>query len=278
MALTHAIFSGTAIIISYIISVIFFNQLPTNTALTVFGLSFLIVGVCCNALSKGIAERIWKGGKDVDRKILLEASMVKNPVGTPEKNDIERSGSVEGSRNESDTKKAPPIDTSTSGTGIQRHKQYNHTNFSLGVVFSIICGTIGATTLVPLHYIQDDQAGFVFLPAFGTSALVSALIALGIKQLWKNELMLSDYYFYEASLPGILSGCIWNLGNIMAIGVIPILGYGVAFPIIQCSIFFCGAWGIFLFKEYSSNGYVVVFFSSALVMIAGAIMLSIGNT
>ena len=117
MALTHAIFSGTAIIISYIISVIFFNQLPTNTALTVFGLSFLIVGVCCNALSKGIAERIWKGGKDVDRKILLEASMVKNPVGTPEKNDIERSGSVEGSPNESDTKKAPPIETSTSGTG-----------------------------------------------------------------------------------------------------------------------------------------------------------------
>jgi glucose uptake protein GlcU len=78
------------------------------------------------------------------------------------------------------------------------------------------------------------------------------------------------------SLYGILSGVIWNTNNMVAVGAIPVLGYGVVFPIIQCALFVAGMWGIFFFKELTGNS-VTVFFVSSCVLIIGAVMLSLGS-
>jgi glucose uptake protein GlcU len=37
--------------------------------------------------------------------------------------------------------------------------------------------------------------------------------------------------------------------NLFAIGAIPRLGYGIAFPLSQCSVLVGGLWGIYYFNE-----------------------------
>lgn len=44
------------------------------------------------------------------------------------------------------------------------------------------------------------------------------------------------------------TGVLWNVGNVLSIIAIPILGYCVAYPIMQCAVFIAGIWGIGLFQ------------------------------
>jgi glucose uptake protein GlcU len=151
--------------------------------------------------------------------------------------------------------------------------------------------------LVPLHYVDDSQQGLVFLPALGTGAVFAAPFILIFNYFYTKPDVRKrpEFHWKEVSLYGILSGMIWNSNNIVAVGAIPVLGYGVVsrvffftdsfsflyslvkvFPIIQCALFVAGMWGIFFFKELKGNT-VRVFFASGFVLIIGAIMLSLGS-
>ena len=69
----------------------------------------------------------------------------------------------------------------------------------------------------------------------------------------------------------------WNAGNVCSIFAIAGIGYGTAYPILQCALFFGGLWGIFVFREVRDKGAIAVFFGSAMVLFGGAIVLSINT-
>jgi glucose uptake protein GlcU len=79
----------------------------------------------------------------------------------------------------------------------------------------------------------------------------------------------------ESMVMGILAGCLWNCGNICAVLAIPVLGYGLAFPIVQCSILVAGVWGLGWFEEFKGLQ-VWVFAIAGVVLLSGAAMLSVG--
>jgi glucose uptake protein GlcU len=56
---------------------------------------------------------------------------------------------------------------------------------------------------------------------------------------------------------------------------IPIVGYAIAYPIVQCAILVAGVWGVVVFKEISGNA-VKVFFMSSILVLLGAVFLSLG--
>jgi glucose uptake protein GlcU len=73
----------------------------------------------------------------------------------------------------------------------------------------------------------------------------------------------------------LLVGFLWNICNVFALMAIPIVGYAIAYPIVQCAILVAGVWGVVVFKEISGNA-VKVFFMSSILVLLGAVFLSLG--
>ena len=132
------------------------------------------------------------------------------------------------------------------------------------------------TVLVPLHYIDQAYAGFVYLPTLGIGAVIAAPLLLLLQVLTSKTREFPKFHVKETLLMGTLSGFIWNVNNICVIGAIPRIGYGVAFPVAQCAIFIGGSWGIWVFKEMVGWA-IPTFYASAIILITGAVMLSIAG-
>lgn len=258
LALSQGVFGGAAIVTSYLWATIVFEEYPSNVALSVFGVLILIVGVFGIAQSQTIADYIWKPDPS-------QAESNQEPSKGSNALSISNAGSdVEEAR----------------GSGLKNSllpQQLTREKFIYGLTFAVLCGAFGGTGLVPLHYVSSSQQGLVFLPALGTGALFTAPLIL-LFSYYRTPVETRkwpEFHLAEVGPYGTLSGMIWNTNNILAVGAIPVLGYGVVFPIIQCAIFVAGMWGIFVFGELTGNP-VKVFFASGLVLIIGAIMLSLG--
>merc|ERR1719198_2225592 len=76
---------------------------------------------------------------------------------------------------------------------------------------------------------------------------------------------------------GMCSGLVWNLGNLCSILAMEFadLPYGIAYPILQSALVVAGLIGIFIFREITQPGAILVFFLSAFVVLGGAILLSV---
>jgi len=46
----------------------------------------------------------------------------------------------------------------------------------------------------------------------------------------------------------LIIGVLWNISNIFALLAIPIVGYAIAYPMMQCAILVAGVWGVVVFK------------------------------
>merc|ERR1712232_462956 len=81
---------------------------------------------------------------------------------------------------------------------------------------------------------------------------------------------------WNAALPGLICGVLWNMGNICSIlSLQPPLGMGVGYPLTQCCILVAGIWGVAYFKEITGSKKIVLFFVFAIILLIGASMLGI---
>lgn len=81
--------------------------------------------------------------------------------------------------------------------------------------------------------------------------------------------------FTALFIPGLISGTIWNIGNICSVYANYGISFAVAQPMLQCALLVSGLLGIFVFKEIKGAAYIITFFFFALVLLAGAGLLGI---
>jgi len=151
-------------------------------------------------------------------------------------------------------------------------------SFALGVICALSVGVFGGSVLVPMSFVSEDLAGLAFLPSFGIGSFLAASIIAAVYYgaiIKSNPL---ETFTISGFLYGILSGIIWNTGNAFSIFGINGIGYATAYPIMQCSLFFGGLWGIFVFKEVTDTKDITAFFLSAIVLFVGAILLSVNTS
>lgn len=146
----------------------------------------------------------------------------------------------------------------------------------LGLLFALSVGLFGGSVLVPFKFVPPEAAGLAALPSFGLGALLAgaAVTAVYWKAI-KNEPG-APAVPVDALGAGVLSGLVWNLGNtcsIVAQSPPFSLAYGLAYPILQCALFFGGLWGIFVFKEIQGNA-IGVFWAGAALLAGGIVVLS----
>jgi glucose uptake protein GlcU len=300
VALAQGIFGGLAIIVSYIWGLVLFNEKTTNPVLSVFGIVLIVLGVAaigaCKELSAILVLKLpslaqhasasstaTAGATDrqdskasVDIEVSgISLTAMENTV----KNDDQEAKSEEFQNNVSlmTDKTHSDAPQRTTSLAIFLPPSIDRTDFIQGCIYAVLCGIVGGSSLVPLHYIPAEHTGFALFPALGVGALITApVVLLCYCQVFKvpYPAMGFDIGMYS----GMLAGVIWTANSVLTIGAIPILGYSVAFPLVHCSVFISGLWGIYFFHEF--DGFALsslVFFSAGATVIGGAIMISIGK-
>jgi glucose uptake protein GlcU len=271
VALAQGIFGGLAIIVSYIWALAIFGEIPGNIGLSIGGIILLVIGITGIAACKNIATYLTthfsflKTWREKPHPPNHRDELTNQEIDEDQdhlKLEIESNSSNQEDR---------PHSTSTHSL----KQQLESADFWEGLIFAILCGLLGGSSLVPLHYVDVAEGGVAYLPSFGTGVMVTAPIVTVI--YYKAQGM----HLPSLSPPlgiatGIVCGMIWNISNIFSIGAIPTLGYGVAFPIIHSAILISGMWGIVLFHEFQYFVFAeeVFFFSGALI-VTGAVMISI---
>lgn len=121
-----------------------------------------------------------------------------------------------------------------------------------GCSLAIGAGITGSAILVPWTFL-DTKIG-IFLPCFGASALLSGIIVLCFGTLIVGKKHVP--WFCTDSLQGksalscaILSGIVWNAGNLFLMYSIKEIGYSLAYPIFHCQAFVMVFWNLYLFQE-----------------------------
>ena len=148
--------------------------------------------------------------------------------------------------------------------------------FLLGVVFAVSTGLFGGSVNVPsvmTQVIGAPLAGVETLPSFGVGTLVAGLLVpfIYFKVVDREALRETGGLHVRAlTLPGLVSGTIWNLGNLASVYANDGLSFAVAQPMMQCALLVSGTLGIFVFKEIRGRARIAAFYSFAVLTLAGA--------
>ena len=252
IALAQGIFSGVGIIVSFLWGVVVFDENPNNAGEAIGGVIVLVVGIFIVANCHELEAYVWQ---KFDAKSAIEVHLVSE---SQRQSDLELS-TVHDEHVETVTNKSPTS---------------NKNNTTLGIIYALATGLAGGTILVPLHFVPALQSGFVFIPSFGVGTFVGSTFLLLITYI-HDGYKLPALHVKQAAIYGILSGVIWNLNNILTVIAIPILGFALAFPLVQLAILVGGTWGIFLFGEIKGRT-IFYFYGAGILVVVGAILLSLG--
>ena len=239
VALAQGIWGGMAMLVSYTWGTLLFGEVPLHLWGSMVSLVFLIVGVCCVANCERLGEwsiQCWENVRGRNEAIDVRESLL--------------SPSLNG-RN-------------TIETRADRTK---------GMLWACLVGIVGGSILAPLHYVPEDKQGLVFVPSFGFGALLTSPLILGIHILCSRG-GVPPFHFKESIGTGLLSGIIYNVGNVCSILAIPVIGYKIAYPLLQCAILVSAIWGIYVFEEITRPNAIVVFWVGSFIVVFGAVLLA----
>eukprot|EP00397_Hematodinium_sp_SG-2012_P047279 GEMP01053710.1.p1 GENE.GEMP01053710.1~~GEMP01053710.1.p1 ORF type:complete len:339 (+),score=37.47 GEMP01053710.1:200-1216(+) len=146
----------------------------------------------------------------------------------------------------------------------------------LGSLVAVFAGIAGSSMLLPWAFL-DVSIG-TFLPCFGCAALLSGILILGIWMLiyrsevqwWCSDIQQERDALYCA----VLSGIVWNAGNLFVMFAIKRIGYSLAYPIFHCQALVMVFWNLYLFKE-SREKTLNVYVGAGFLLITGGSLLSL---
>lgn len=179
-----------------------------------------------------------------------------------------------------------------------------------GILAAMFAGVAGGLILFPMKFVPQEIQGLPYVCSMSVGVLSATPLCFLMQRL--SPLGLSGMrQFRVAAAPGILSGIIWNFGNICSIiatkhvwtiflppmctCIMPRLpdvlhsktlclhamnglcllqvGLSVAYPIMQCGLFVAAIWGIALFDEM--RGVRLRFVLDSFLLISGVCLLGL---
>jgi len=131
-----------------------------------------------------------------------------------------------------------------------------------GYFVAIAAGLIGGTYIIPMQVTQTLQSGF-----FSSSLSV---FVIGI-----SLFLFARRFIKKETIAGIISGSLFNLGNLAVLISVGLIGITIAFPISQTATLFAVSWGMVYFKEVIHKRGIMRVSLGALVILCGAALLAI---
>eukprot|EP01031_Cornospumella_fuschlensis_P025746 gene25746-31094_t len=291
MALTQAISAGAAVVSSYLWATVVFQEAPRILWLSILGIILIVTGITSISLSRQttpsseakLARRSRSRLRYSEISPGLEESKEEDrPKFSFEGEEILFGGShPRGTRLEEGQQGSV-----TESLLVELHRQavlIDTRKYLFGVTCAAVSGLVGGSVLAPLHYVPDREKGLAFLPSFSLAALLCAPIILLLYLLnpFGRQKDFPLTFFTETCSLSMISGIIWSIGNICAIGAIDRLGYGIAMPLTQLSVVIAALWGFVCFGEFTnedgkttSRGEGFCFAVGAALVIIGGIFLA----
>lgn len=137
-------------------------------------------------------------------------------------------------------------------------------NVKKGLIAAILAGLIFGSQLAPLK-IGDVSTKESFFPMslgiFLTASAITLISRVGFRR--------------EALQESLLSGTIWNIGNLLSLIAISAIGLSKAIPISQSSTLVAVFWGLFYFKEITDRRERMPVLVGAVILLIGVIVLSL---
>ena len=152
----------------------------------------------------------------------------------------------------------------------------------VGLLSALLCGTWGGSCLVPMHYAPANTKGLGYVISFSIGAItVTAGMWLGrfiyqwirTRSVGEAYEALPSFHLRVMWVSGAAAGSLWSMGNVGSIVAVKYLGQGVGYSASQAALLVSGMWGIFYFKEVTNAVTIGKWFFSAIVTIAGILLL-----
>ncbi|MHB8601252.1 MAG: GRP family sugar transporter [Nitrosotalea sp.] len=131
-----------------------------------------------------------------------------------------------------------------------------------GYFIAAASGIIGGSYVIPMQATHTLQSGF-----FSSSL---SIFAIGIPLLF-----LSRRWIKKEIAAGIVSGSLFNTGSLFVLIAIASIGITVAYPISQTATLFAVSWGVLYFKEITHRRNILRVITGSVMILSGAILLSI---
>eukprot|EP01025_Chloroclados_australasicus_P048575 TRINITY_DN5508_c0_g2_i2.p1 TRINITY_DN5508_c0_g2~~TRINITY_DN5508_c0_g2_i2.p1 ORF type:complete len:337 (-),score=24.00 TRINITY_DN5508_c0_g2_i2:712-1722(-) len=249
ITVASGIWMCTAVLVSYIFGVAIAGDVIKYPVLSAFAIVVMLIGIIGIVLTNHFAGQQQQGlvqhrQQSEEQEMLPNNSVASHEIDVKEENQ----GAVQ------------------EGSKIGK--------LILGISFGITTGFFGGLIPAPMSYLPKEDQGLPYVPSMGIGVFVSAPIVASCACLILRTRFPMKWRY--SVWPGLLSGLIWNIGNVASLIAVIYVGISVAIPIMQGGLFVAGIWGIFLFGEIKGNMQIFYWISGA-ILIAGIVMLTISK-
>ena len=140
---------------------------------------------------------------------------------------------------------------------------------------SLLSGAIFGTYLIPYKFSALSDMEFLF--PFSVGVCVGSVLIVAIMTLKRKK------SFGYPKIPTIFafgSGVLWMLGTLAIFWAIAddgMFGYAVGYPLLQLNLVVNQMWGVFVFGEYASRHGRIKLALSTIVILIGAVLLTLSK-
>lgn len=137
-------------------------------------------------------------------------------------------------------------------------------NAKRGFALAVLTGMIFGSQYVPLKWANLAPQVFFFPMSFG---ILMTGFSIAILKRVRFE--------SQGVGAALLSGAVWNLGNLLGIVAISLIGLAKGFPVTQVSVLVAVLWGLVYFKEISQKKKMLQVLAGAMILLIGVIVLGL---
>lgn len=140
---------------------------------------------------------------------------------------------------------------------------------------SLLSGAVFGTYLIPYKFSGMGDMDFLF--PFSVGVFFGSLALVALLTLKRRE---SFGYPKVPTLWAFGSGILWMLGTLAIFWAIAddgMFGYAVGYPLLQLNLVVNQMWGVFAFGEYASKNGRIKLTISTIVILAGAVLLTLSK-
>ncbi|XP_057819219.2 uncharacterized protein LOC131032301 isoform X1 [Cryptomeria japonica] len=266
IGIAQSLWSGLSIFIAYIWGAYVFKEHLKSHFLSLLALLIMTLGM----IGIGIAVSGVKGLPSLlDVWLKLEVNFV-SKKDCPKYNCIKVEDSSQ-----------PFIKGMTPDAGrVKGDCDHQSNNLVKGILCAVLVGAMNGSFMIPLKYANKDVVGVEYLVSFGIGSMTMTLVLLGtytIVLVFQGR-PLPSLYVPGAVGPAFLAGLLWSLGNFFSIYATLDLGVALGWPLVQCQLLVSAMWAVFFYKEVTTKTGAALLLGSSILVVSGAIMLSIFGT
>ena len=140
---------------------------------------------------------------------------------------------------------------------------------------SLLSGAVFGTYLIPFKLSGMGDMEFLFPFSFGVCVGSLVLVTMVTVRRWRDI-----NFTLVPSLLSLFSGVMWMIGTLAIFWAIAddgLFGYAVGYPLLQLNLVVNQMWGVFVFGEYSTRKERVKLAVSTVIILAGAVLLTLSK-